>query len=97
MASGAEVAWRAQQWRAENNQAWQYMADLADNEAAHERHFSVRWLMEEARKLDFVDRNGDLFRINNNYNPVFARMLIQDHPELSDYIETRRSKVDGLV
>ena len=97
MADGGEIVWRAKEWRKQNPDAWEYMVALAIAEAGLKRRFSVRWLMEEARKLDFVDRAGDPFRINNCFNPVFARMIAKEHPETRDFIEFRRSKVDGLV
>ena len=73
------------------------MRRMAGYEAAHERHFGMKWIVEETRKKDFVDRAGEPFKINNNHTAAFARIMGEEMPEIVPYIERRRSQFDGLV
>ena len=88
---------RAREWRKLNSDVWAKFERHCLNEAAHERRVSVKWLIEDVRAHDYVNRIGDPCKINNSFAPIFARMLIHDHPELAHFIETRSSVYDGAV
>ena len=67
------------------------------NEVAHDRRFSMRAALEEARRIDWTRTDGDPFRVNNNLSPALARLFVAEHPEAAPYIETRRAACDGML
>ena len=84
----------ARAWRALNPRIWAKWVATAQDEARHERRFSMQYLMEETRKHDHVnDAGGDVF-VNNTHAPIFARMIATEHPEVRPFIELRRSRFD---
>lgn len=85
---------RADEWMRLNPEIWSKFTAYALNEAKHKRRVSVKWLIEDVRKHDYVNRAGDTCKVNNNFAPIFARRLIKEHPELKPFIETRRSMYD---
>lgn len=39
-----------------------------------------------------VDRQGDDYKVNNNYAPFYSRLLVRECPELFDYFEFRKTQ-----
>lgn len=93
-ARGAELAAKCADWMAANPDALRYIERRALEEAGAERRFSVRLLLEEARRKDFTDRQGRGTRINNVIAPALARRLVDAHPEVRPFVKLRRSMVD---
>lgn len=92
----AEVRAGALRWVERNPQAWGAITAKACGYARRGRHFSMRYLLEWARMDLPVDAGGDGFRIENDYIPVFARMLVEQHPECRQYVSLRRTRFDAL-
>lgn len=95
-ARGAELAAKCADWMAANPDALRYIERRALEEAGAERRFSVRLLMEEARRKDFTDRQGRGTRINNIIAPALARHIVDAHPEVRPFVTLRRSMVDEI-
>lgn len=95
-ARGAELAAKCADWMDANPDALRYIERRALEEAGAERRFSVRLLLEEARRKDFTDRRGRGTRINNIIAPALARRIADDHPEVRPYMRLRRSMVDEI-
>lgn len=93
-ARGAELAAKCADWMAANPDALRYIERRALEETAAERRFSVRLLLEEARRKDFTDRRGHDTRINNVIAPALARRIVEAHPEVRPFVRLRRSVVD---
>lgn len=72
------------------------MERYAMNEAAHGRKFAIKTIIERIRWFDYVNSAGQPVKISNDYAPIFARMLIDKHPELAQFIQTRPSMFDRL-
>lgn len=87
----------ADRWIAENPYAWGEIEKAAVRSARNGHRFSIRQLCDHVRFEMATNGFSDGFKMNNSLHPVFARKLIAKHPELEGYIETRKSKVDGLV
>ena len=85
---------RADEWIRDNPELWEKFENHALYEAAHGRHVSVQWLIEDVRRHDRVNRIGDPCKVNNSFGPIFARRLMAKHPVLAPFIETRRSMYD---
>lgn len=95
-ARGAELAAKCADWMDANPDALRYIERRALEEAGGERRFSVRLLLEEARRRDFTDREGRGTRINNVIAPALARRIVDEHPEVRPYMRLRRSMVDEI-
>lgn len=91
---GAEIEAMATAWMRDNPDAMRYIERRALEEAAAKRRFSVRLLLEEARKKDFADRAGRGTKINNVIAPAIARALVRKHPGMRPFVTLRRSMVD---
>lgn len=84
----------ARTWIACNTDAWAFMTSRALCEIRAKRRFGMKQLVEEARRKDFVDAYGGRTVIDNTISPALARILIEEHPEVQQFMETRRSVVD---
>lgn len=87
----------AQKRIADCPELWQFIERRAMEEVAAKRHFSMRALMEEARKIDWTRTDGDPMRVNNSLQPAFSRLLLRAHPEAAPFIEVRRAACDGML
>ena len=87
---------KAREWREKNPAAWAAMERLALDYADKRIRTSAFELV--ARLRYGTPTNGTVggFKFNHTLCPIFARMLIADHPELSRFIEVRKADVDRL-
>lgn len=46
-------------------------------------------LVETLRYSASLQTQGDAYKINNNYRPLYARMLVENSPELANLLELR--------
>ena len=88
---------RAIAWVKANPQPWGKFERHAMEQARKGQRVSVQWRIEDVRAHDYVDRTGEPCKVNNSYEPVFARLLVKAHPEIKASIELRKSVYDGLV
>jgi hypothetical protein len=58
------------------------------------RKASMRLIFNQLRWLYVIQTQGDTYRINDHYSPYYARMLMDEVPELKDFFETRRANAD---
>lgn len=92
--TGAYMAQMAKQWREDNPEAWRRIVKLATLYAADGRRFSMEKLLQVARYDMMTNGIWGGFKVNNNARAGLARMLLDEHPELSGYMSIRKSKVD---
>lgn len=85
----------ARRLREKNPNVWATWVAAAEDAAAHERRFSVQLVTEQTRAHDYVDNDGQPFKLNNNMRAAWARMLASEYPQVRPYIELRRSKFDA--
>lgn len=84
------------EWVRLNPDRMEDMERYAMNEAAHGRRFAIKTIIERIRWFDYVNNEGQPVKVSNDYSPLFARMLIDKHPELRQFIQTRPSRFDRL-
>lgn len=94
---GRRKLYRAEAWRRRNPEAWSYLVFIAKDKARKEQPISGRALIEAAREKAFVDRNGNDSKVNNDYEPIFARWMMIEHPETAQFIERRKTVFDLLI
>ncbi len=54
---------------------------------------SITLLFERLRWINVVETSGDIYRLNNNHRPWYAREIMQD-PEFAGLFVTRESATD---
>lgn len=55
---------------------------------------SINLLFERLRWFTTVETQGDPFKVNNTYRAWYARLLMQQEPELAGVFETRKAEAD---
>lgn len=88
---------RAMEWWKDNPDVRAEFTTYALDQAAHERRISVQYLSEIVRAKDRVNRRGDPCKLNNNWRPIIARLLVRQYPQIRPYIELRKSNYDHLL
>lgn len=58
------------------------------------QNYSAKGIFELIRWHSGVAADGDVFKVNNNYTPFYARLFEKDHPKHKDYFRIRKSKFD---
>jgi hypothetical protein len=57
--------------------------------ATGRKRYGARTIAEVMRWHYDLNTIGDVFEINDNYIPIYARLLIYRHPEFKDFFELR--------
>lgn len=75
-----------------NPVVWQLCQKYAfELKRAGRKKYSVYSIFERIRWHMAVETVGDDFKLNNNYRPCYARLLILTYPEFTGFFETRSS------
>jgi hypothetical protein len=93
---GDDMREMAEAWRGHNHEAYGAMVGMALSDLHQGKRGSIDKLANIVRynAQIRVHYRIDGFRLNNTLRAPLARMMIREHPELADYFETRKSKVD---
>ena len=67
---------------------------LEAKRAGRER-IGIKMLFEVVRWHTSVTAKDDTFKLNNNHHAAYARLLMEQEPELAGFFETRRAKADA--
>ena len=54
--------------------------------------WGMKALFEVLRFTAAIQTEGDVFRLNNNYTALYARLLMENEPELRGFFELRERK-----
>lgn len=84
----------ARKWREENDHAWDRMVGMAERYVEQGRRFSMEKLFQFARYDMATNGHSQGFKVNNNTRAALARMMRDEHPEFTPYMDIRKSKVD---
>jgi hypothetical protein len=52
-------------------------------------HYSINALFEVIRYHRAIRTNDPLFKLNNNFRALYARLIMSNEPALEDFFETR--------
>lgn len=86
-AKGEADAIEAEEWVAENSDAWDYMIRAALR-LSGTGYISVRYLLN-------MVRNELHISVKNGLSPSFARMMVEQHPEFDTCIRRHKSQCDA--
>ena len=67
-----------------------------DMRATGRARYSARTIMEVLRWHYDIKTTGDVFEINDNFTPIYVRLLIYNHPEFTDFFELREVRSRGV-
>jgi hypothetical protein len=74
-----------------NPQVYRALRDMAlEMRRRGHRQYGIKALFEVLRFNHAMQTHGDAFKLNNNYTALYARLLMDNEPELADFFETRR-------
>lgn len=59
--------------------------------AGHE-HYGAKGVIERIRWHTSVETGGDIFKINNNWAPFYARLFMVDYPEHDGFFRLRATE-----
>ena len=71
---------------------WVYKELVALAWQAHERgrkRIGIKMLIEVVRWARTLQTRGDVYKINNNYAPRYARKIMEEYPELDGLFNLR--------
>lgn len=87
----------AKAWIAKNPKAWEIIENQARAAIRDRKRFSVKKALDVLRDNPIITWLDDSdFKISNSYASVFTRLLVQEMPELREFVTIRKSKVDRL-
>lgn len=78
-------------WLHSNHQVWQAFVDKTHEafNLQHRARFSARNVMEQVRWSTAVRESGAMFKINNNYIPDLARLVMELDTRLNGFYQLR--------
>lgn len=82
-------------YHAENPQVYAALRRFAlEAKRAGRRRMSINMLGERVRWYTDIETRGESYKVNNNFRPFYARLLMTKEPELAGFFETRTAKAD---
>jgi len=64
--------------------------------ATGRQRYSARTIMEVLRWHYDLKTTGDVFELNDNFTPIYVRLLLQQHPEFINFFELRIVRSRGI-
>jgi len=58
------------------------------------RNFSAESIINQIRWFTSIETTGDVFKINNDLKPYYARQFMKDNPQHQGFFRTRLSIAD---
>lgn len=84
---------RFRQFHADNPHVYDLLADLAlQLRRKGRRHYGIGALVEVVRFHHALETTKPEFKFNNSYRSRYARLLMENIPELEGFFETRALK-----
>lgn len=93
----AVVLERFKEWHSQNPHIYREFKLLAIQmkQTGRER-YSARTIMEVMRWHYDLRTKGDVFELNDNFTPIYVRLLIHNHPEFANFFELRTVRSRGV-
>jgi hypothetical protein len=86
---------RFQAFHDRNPQVYRALRDMAlEMRRRGHRQYGIKALFEVLRFNHAMRTEGDIFKLNNNYTALYARLLMDNEPELDGFFELRRRTAD---
>ena len=59
-------------------------------------HYGIASLFEVVRWHMIIETTDEDFKLNNNYKPFYARLIMKEYPEFEEFFFIRKSEADAL-
>ena len=83
--------YKFKEYHKEHPHIWQLYKKYALKIAMQGKKFGSNMIMEKIRwESYFLKKEGDIYKVNNNYSPHYARLFLREYPEYTDLLVTRR-------
>lgn len=92
-----EYSQRFLQYHAANPQVWDLFKRFALEAAGKRKRFSAQMIFERIRWYSQIETSGDVYKVNNNYRPDYARMFLVEYPQYKDLFSLRERRVADIV
>lgn len=91
----ATIAERFERFHERNPQVYAALRQMAlELRRRGHRQYGIKALFEVLRFNSAMQTHGDTFKLNNNYTALYARLLMDQEPELDGFFELRRRTAD---
>jgi len=60
------------------------------------KKYSIEIIINVLRWHTDLKTEGDVFELNNDFKPIYARLLVYHHPEFKGFFEFRRPTSKGI-
>lgn len=78
-----------------NPQVYRFLEQRARQaHAAGRTRIGINLLLELFRWHTLMTTTGDVFKVNNNYAPLYARMILANNPDLEGLFVLRRMRTE---
>jgi hypothetical protein len=94
----SDVVARFKAFHLQNPHVYAHFMRLADEmRAVGRQRYGARTIVEVMRWHYDLKTKGNLFKINDDFVPIYARLLIHEHPRFDGFFELRRVRSRGRV
>jgi len=81
----------------ENPHVYELLRELAlDLRDRGHKHYGINSLTEVVRWHHALETTDDDFKLNNNYRPFYARILMDNEPRLAGFFRLREAVADHM-
>lgn len=88
---------RFSEYHRENPQVYQAFKDLAfEMKRTGRKKYSAEVIINVLRWNYDLGTTGDVFKINNDFKPLYARLLVYYYPEFENFFEFRSVRSKGI-
>jgi hypothetical protein len=88
---------RFKEWHRANPHVYREFVRLANQmKGTGRKRYSARTIMEVLRWHYDIKTTGDVFELNDNFTPIYVRMLIHNYPEFDGFFELRTIRSRGV-
>lgn len=92
-----EVLNRFKKFHKENPQVYEEFVNTAKRMKRTGRtRYSARTIIEVLRWTRDIGTTGEVFKINDDYVPIYVRLLIHNYPEFNGFFELRKIRSGGF-
>jgi hypothetical protein len=93
--SAAGIRERFNQYHQQHPEVAQKLAELAfEVKQRGFKRYGIKGLFERLRWHYHIERGDDAFMLNNSLTAHYARLLMEMHPELAGFFETREIRAN---
>ncbi len=86
---------QAQAFDAANPHVYEKVVEIAKQIRMKKTRYGIMAVFNRLRWISEFETVGDLYKLNNNYTPWYARKVMAEHPDLRGLFQLRRSRCDA--